>query len=285
MATLYACITWCTLGLASSALISNPFSGKCLDVQHIEGTDDSANVVLQGCDAHSRSQKWSHVEGGALLNLKSGKCLDIKGGSGLTGIWDGTAMIIYTCNGADNQKFTHIDGVVKNPSSDKCLDLFKEGKDDGTNVVIYRCHDGQNQKFGFSDLLSVMAPSYGKCLHIDGGNVVSWHCHGGKDQLWMYVNGAFINPASGKCLDVKGQGTKDGTNVILWECNGGKNQMWQDMGGAFTNPVSGKCLDIKGESHSDGANIVLWDCHGSANQDWMLFGSQKRLDKHKREEL
>ena len=38
--------------------------------------------------------------------------------------------------------------------------------------------------------------------------------------------GTVVNPSSGKCLDVTGQGTADGTKVQLWTCNGSGAQQW-----------------------------------------------------------
>jgi hypothetical protein len=92
-------------------------------------------------------------------------------------------------------------------------------------------------------------------------------------------NGEFrlVNPNSGKCVDVTGNGTSDGTAIQLWSCHDGGAQRFrlEGAGGVHSrliNPQSGKCLDVNGNSAADGAKVQIWSCNNSDAQAWELRG-------------
>ncbi|MGW7306320.1 ricin-type beta-trefoil lectin domain protein [Streptomyces sp. NPDC054835] len=64
--------------------------------------------------------------------------------------------------------------------------------------------------------------------------------------------GAFINPASGKCLDIEGAKTADGTPVQIDACNGSDAQEWKLASG--TLKAVGKCATVSGTA------LVLSTC-------------------------
>ncbi len=82
--------------------------------------------------------------------------------------------------------------------------------------------------------------------------------------------GTVVGQQSGRCLDIKDQGTSDGTPVQLWDCGAGGNQKWTQASGTLTNPQSGKCLDISGGSTANGAAVQLWSCNGTGAQQWQV---------------
>ena len=54
-----------------------------------------------------------------------------------------------------------------------------------------------------------------------------WDCYDTvATQKWQVSNGAIINAASGKCLDVKDNNTADGAKLQIWACTGASNQRW-----------------------------------------------------------
>ncbi|WP_274703361.1 ricin-type beta-trefoil lectin domain protein [Micromonospora sp. S4605] len=153
---------------------------------------------------------------------------------------------------------------------------------------------------------------YGGCLDVggtaDGSPIRYWTCTGASNQKWVpHLKGAFINPQSGKCLDIPNYGTgalqlstctgewdqafqlnrrlavshanrcidlansetANGTVVQSRTCNNLPNQLWQlQSNGSLKNPASNRCLDIQGAGTVDGTKIMLYDCTGNANQIW-----------------
>jgi V8-like Glu-specific endopeptidase len=84
-----------------------------------------------------------------------------------------------------------------------------------------------------------------------------------------------VSRASGKCLDVSGNGTTDGTPIQLWSCNGTGAQSFdvRDAGGGRVNLVhsaSGKCVDIANSGTADGTRVQLWSCNGTGAQSFEL---------------
>jgi hypothetical protein len=79
-----------------------------------------------------------------------------------------------------------------------------------------------------------------------------------------------VGQASGKCLDITGNGTVNTTPVQLWTCNHNWNQAWTASGGALVNPFSGKCLDVSSAGTANGTAVQLWDCNGTAAQQWKV---------------
>ena len=64
----------------------------------ITGTADRAPVVLTPCD-QSAAQRFS-LSGKSLQSASSGKCLDLFGGA------SGTQVVLWECNGRDNQRWS-----------------------------------------------------------------------------------------------------------------------------------------------------------------------------------
>jgi len=79
-----------------------------------------------------------------------------------------------------------------------------------------------------------------------------------------------LKNGDGKCLDLKGQSTKNGTTIHVWSCHGEDSQLWyMDSNGIIRNKKDpDKCVDVKGYSTSKGARLHLWEVHGGANQRW-----------------
>ena len=123
----------------------------------------------------------------------------------------------------------------------------------------------------------IVGRASGRCVDITGPNTADgtplqlWDCTGNWNQRWTLTNGAFVNPQSGKCMNVSG--TANGTRVTLSTCNGGGGQQWQvRTNGNITNVQSGRCLDAVGQGTANGTRIQIYDCvaAGQANQQWNL---------------
>ncbi|MGZ3144739.1 ThuA domain-containing protein [Lentzea chajnantorensis] len=62
---------------------------------------NGAQVQLQTCNG-SGTQNWAPGANGSLVHQQSGRCLDANGGSSA----DGTSLIVWTCHGGTNQRWT-----------------------------------------------------------------------------------------------------------------------------------------------------------------------------------
>jgi dienelactone hydrolase len=123
-------------------------------------------------------------------------------------------------------------GALKGRASGRCADIIGYGTADGTRLQLYDC-TGQ------------------------------WN------QTWNYTNNTLVNPQSGKCLNVAG----DGTGVNLWTCNGSGAQKWTVQAhGNGVNTGSGKCLDAIGQGTGNGTGLQVYACvaGGQGNQQWSL---------------
>jgi ricin-type beta-trefoil lectin protein len=72
----------------------------------------------------------------------------------------------------------------------------------------------------------------------DGARVAQWACAdlNPERQQWKQLpmgwvsnfgtTYSFVNPVSGRCLDVRDFGSANGTPLQIWDCSGGLNQRW-----------------------------------------------------------
>ncbi|MFG2296376.1 RICIN domain-containing protein [Streptomyces sp. NPDC048603] len=128
----------------------------------------------------------------SLVNLNSGLCLDVSGGS----YANGAPVIQWACHGGDNQEWTYTSrGELINMRSGKCLDI-PWGQGAGAGLVQWDCNGGQNQKW--------------RSLFSDGS-------HGG---------GWIVNPSSNLVVDMPGWSRQLGVQATLWHHNNGANQIW-----------------------------------------------------------
>ncbi|MFB7469611.1 RICIN domain-containing protein [Kitasatospora sp. NPDC056184] len=82
---------------------------------------------------------------------------------------------------------------------------------------------------------------------------------------------AFVNAATGKCLEVADVRKDDGAPVRQWTCTSGNNQKWTVYGSSLINLWSGKCLDIPGFSTVWGTRPIQWTCTSQQdNQRWLV---------------
>ncbi|WP_432933164.1 lectin [Microbispora sp. CA-135349] len=122
----------------------------------------------------------------SIKGVPSGRCLDVNGASQT----NGATVLIWDCNGQNNQKWTSTSASELRVYGNKCLDVNGGGTADGTSVIIWDCNGQNNQKWRFNS------------------------------------DGTITAVGAGKCLDVASSGTANGTKVQIWSCTGGNNQKW-----------------------------------------------------------
>jgi endo-1,4-beta-xylanase len=72
------------------------------------------------------------------------KCLD----ANAQGTTNGTAVIIWDCNGQANQQWNvNSNGSVSGVQSGLCLDAVGQGTANGTKIQLYSCWGGSNQQW------------------------------------------------------------------------------------------------------------------------------------------
>jgi hypothetical protein len=76
------------------------------------------------------------------LRVYGNKCLDARG----RGTANGTAVVIYDCNGGTNQQWTITgNGTITGVASGRCLDVAQNSTANGARVQLWDCTGGSNQ--------------------------------------------------------------------------------------------------------------------------------------------
>ncbi|MCG5221087.1 lectin [Streptosporangium sp. KLBMP 9127] len=127
------------------------------------------------------SPSTSRIQG-----VGSGRCLDVTGASQA----NGTQVVIWDCNGQNNQQWASTAAGELRVYGNKCLDVNNNGTADGTGVLIWDCNGQNNQKWRFN------------------------------------TDGTITAVGANKCLDVANNATTNNARLQIWTCTGGSNQRW-----------------------------------------------------------
>lgn len=119
-----------------------------------------------------------------------------------------------------------------------CADDINGATVAGNPIDIYTCSTTQDRTqqltFSYDGSLQVMS----NCVAVPSGStgngikVVLEPCASGgasgTNEQWQYrpATGAFVNLATGRCLDDTGGSTTNGTQLQIWACNRTDNQLW-----------------------------------------------------------
>lgn len=205
------------------------------------GTANGTKVYWQHCDNStatpvSLGQQWVYSNG-ALINPRSGKCLDDPYSRTANGI----QLDIWTCNGQVNQRWSSPQSPIVSEIPGTCLTGRGTDAPNGSTVIVTRCT---------SDPATPTAA-----------------------EQWTFTGGTL--QSQGKCLDVLRYGTTVGTPVQVYSClNGDAAQQWRELaGGLLRNPHSGKCLAFPGATPQTGTTLVIKPCaaNAAAEDEWHLI--------------
>ncbi|MEV0136814.1 ricin-type beta-trefoil lectin domain protein, partial [Dactylosporangium sp. NPDC050688] len=62
------------------------------------------------------------------------------------GTANGTAVVIYDCNGGTNQQWNlNSNGSITGTASGRCLDVVQNGTANGSRIQLWDCTGGANQ--------------------------------------------------------------------------------------------------------------------------------------------
>lgn len=201
---------------------------QCVEASNREGDP----LFLAKCET-TLKQMWRATNTGELKN--SGIfCVDVA----RAGKTAGTPVIVYRCNGNQNQLWaryspkdasqgsadiTHNQMITPKSAPGKCLEV---GGHANSQVYITDCKGSAAQKFSFRWERGAQIQVNNRCLsHYDGQIVRAGECDRNRsDQRWnINTNGEFRSP-NGKCMDVKENSLRNGTWIILYQCTNQANQ-------------------------------------------------------------
>lgn len=174
---------------------------------------------------------------GAMINPRSGKCLD----DPFSRTANGIQLDICTCNGQVNQRWSSPQSPIVSEVPGTCLTGRGTDAPNGSTVLVARCT---------SDPATPTAA-----------------------EQWTFTGGTLRS--QGNCLDVLHYGTATGTPVQVYSClNGDAAQQWGELaGGLLRNPHSGKCLAFPGAAPQTGTALVIKPCaaNAAAEDEWHLI--------------
>jgi ricin-type beta-trefoil lectin protein len=117
------------------------YDNKCLD----DKGNSSANrtpIMIWSCNSSDSAQGWTFSNGELKHN---GECANVQGGAA-----SGHKLILWSCNGASNEKWFHSSSngeyVLSGSSSGLlCLDDPGYSKTNGTQLTVYACRNTSNE--------------------------------------------------------------------------------------------------------------------------------------------
>jgi ricin-type beta-trefoil lectin protein len=117
------------------------YGGKCLDDRG-NSSSNRAQVIIWSCNNSDSAQGWT-FSGGELKH--NSKCANIQGGGG-----SGSKLILWSCNGASNEKWFHSSSNGEYVSSETghgllCVDDPGYSRTNGKQLIVYTCHNSGNQ--------------------------------------------------------------------------------------------------------------------------------------------
>ncbi|HEV8559713.1 MAG TPA: ricin-type beta-trefoil lectin domain protein [Actinophytocola sp.] len=121
-----------------------------------------------------------------LWNVGANRCLDVSGASQA----NGAQLIIWDCNGGNNEQWTGTAAGELRVYGTKCLDALNQAATPGSPVSI-------------------------------------WDCNGGANQRWtLNANGTVVGAQSNLCLAPNGGGTANNTPIVLATCSTATTLQW-----------------------------------------------------------
>ena len=145
----------------SNGALTNPASGRCLDVPNGNTTPGAVQLQLYDCAAVA-AQVWRLPPGP--INGPGGLCADVVDADPSSA----AAIQLYTCNGSDAQRWsTPGDNTIR--VFGKCLDVAYGGTANGTPAQLFDCNGTAAQSWVTRADGTILNPSSGRCLDDSGG--------------------------------------------------------------------------------------------------------------------
>jgi Ricin-type beta-trefoil lectin domain len=120
------------------------FDGKCLDASG-NGSANRTRIIIWTCNPRDAAQYFTYSAG---VLGHNGKCVNDQRAGG-----NGSHAILYTCNGASNEIWTHRPNgelVLQANGGKLCLDDPAYSTRSGTQLIVWSCKDSSNQRWSQS---------------------------------------------------------------------------------------------------------------------------------------
>ena len=117
------------------------FDGKCVSDKG-NSSANRAKIIIWNCSSTDQAENWKFSSNEFIHN---GKCMNDQGNGGLR-----SHVILYTCNGASNEKWNELaNGELKLQShgGTLCVDDPRSSTTNGTQLILYTCTDAANQRW------------------------------------------------------------------------------------------------------------------------------------------
>jgi Ricin-type beta-trefoil lectin domain len=117
------------------------FDGKCVS----DKGNSSANrtkIIIWNCSGTDQAENWKFSSNELIHN---GKCLNDQGNGGIR-----SKVILYTCNGASNEKWLELANgelQLRSHGGNLCLDDPRSSTTNRTQLIVYTCNDKANQQW------------------------------------------------------------------------------------------------------------------------------------------
>jgi len=165
--------------------------GRCIAPS---GTGNNALVSTVTCTGGT-GQTWTRQSDGTLVNIASGRCLDVPNGNTTPGA---VQLQLFDCNTSAAQRWQLPPGPLAGPGG-LCGDVADADPSSATPLQLYTCNRSDAQRFSAPGDRSVRV--FGKCLDARGGGtgngtpVQLWDCNGTGSQTWVTrADGTILNP-------------------------------------------------------------------------------------------
>lgn len=116
----------------------NPAARRCLDA----GPTAGSPVRIADCD-RSAAQRWTLNGPDAVITGNAGLCLDASGGNSA----DGTSLILWTCSGSPNQRWTLQPNGSITGVGGKCVDVAEGSTAAGARLQLWTCNNSGAQRW------------------------------------------------------------------------------------------------------------------------------------------
>jgi hypothetical protein len=117
------------------------YDGKCVDDRR-NSSANRAEIIIWTCSSTDQAQNWTFSNGELQHN---GKCMNDQGNGGIR-----SKVILYTCNGASNEKWSELANgelMLKSHGGTLCLDDPHYSTTNRTQLIVYTCKDSANQRW------------------------------------------------------------------------------------------------------------------------------------------
>jgi hypothetical protein len=145
----------------SNGALSNPATGRCLDVPDGNTTPGAVQLRLYDCNG-SAGQTWRLPPGP--VTTPAGPCADVADADPSSG----TPVQLFTCNNTDAQRwYTPGDQTIR--VLGKCLDVRHGATGNATPAQLWDCNGSGAQTWVARPDGSILNPQSGRCLDDAGG--------------------------------------------------------------------------------------------------------------------